>query len=79
MNKVAKAKTKTFEGSLDELESIIYELESGALTLDESIKHYKKGIELAKYCSDALKKAEQEVYVLEQDEIKKIDGDIENA
>lgn len=75
MSKVAKA--KTFESALDALETIIHGLESGTLTLDESIKHYKKGMELAKYCSDTLKKAEQVVY-LQEDAIKSVDEEKEN-
>ena len=34
-----------FEELLKELENIVSELESGNLTLDESVKKYQKGIE----------------------------------
>lgn len=75
---MAKKEPKNFEAALEALETIIYELESGTLTLDKSIKHYKKGMELAAFCSEALKAAEQEVYLLEKEGFKKFDGDIEN-
>ncbi|MGL4363215.1 MAG: exodeoxyribonuclease VII small subunit [Cellulosilyticaceae bacterium] len=73
------AKKQTFETALTTLESLIYELEEGTLSLDDSIKHYKKGIELALFCEQALKKAEQEVYLLEQGGFQKINGELENA
>ncbi|MGL4797960.1 MAG: exodeoxyribonuclease VII small subunit [Cellulosilyticaceae bacterium] len=75
---MAKKQQKHFEGALEALEAIIYELESGTLTLEESIKHYKNGIELAAFCSEALKKAEQEVYLLEKEGFKKVDGELAN-
>lgn len=75
---MAKKQQKHFEDALEALETIIYELESGNLTLEQSINHYKKGIELAAFCSDALKKAEQEVYLLEKEGFKKVDGEVEN-
>lgn len=75
---MAKKETKNFESALEALETIIYELESGTLTLDKSIKHYKKGIELAAFCTEALTKAEQEVYLLEKESFNKISGEIED-
>lgn len=69
---------KNFESALEALETIIYELESGTLTLEKSIKHYKTGMELAAFCSESLKKAEQEVYLLEKDGFKKTSGEVEN-
>ena len=46
-----------FEELLKELESIVKELESGSLTLDESIKKYQKGIELSNECKKMLEEA----------------------
>ena len=46
-----------FEELLKELEIIVKELESGSLTLDESIKKYQKGIELSNECKKMLEEA----------------------
>ena len=64
---------KNFEKSISELEASVKRLEEGELTLEESIKEYKKGMDLAAYCSEVLKKAEQEIYVYESSHYKKLE------
>ena len=56
-----KDKEKTFEGSLEMLEAIVKELESGSVPLDEAIEKYTKAMELAKFCSEKLKDATDKV------------------
>ena len=46
-----------FEEILKELEIIVKELESGNLSLDESISKYQKGIELSNQCKKMLEEA----------------------
>lgn len=46
-----------FEELLKELETIVKELESGNLSLDESISKYQKGIELSNQCKKLLEEA----------------------
>ena len=46
-----------FEEILKELEIIVKELESGTLSLDESITKYQKGIELSNQCKKMLEEA----------------------
>ena len=48
---------KSFEANLAELKKIVEELESGKLSLDESIKAYQKGIELSNECKKMLEEA----------------------
>ncbi len=48
---------KTFEESLNELETIVKKLENGNGNLDESIKEYTKAMELASNCSKKLDEA----------------------
>jgi len=55
------AKKRTFESGLEELETIVEQLESTELSLDESIKLFKKGTELAEFCAGKLKDAEQSI------------------
>ncbi len=46
-----------FESRLKELEKLVEKLESGDLTLDESLAHYRRGVELARDCHGHLEKA----------------------
>lgn len=71
---MAKKTQKSFEGALLELENIVTHLERGDISLEESIKNYKGGMDLAAYCLSMLKKAEQEIYVYEEESYKKIEG-----
>lgn len=64
---------KNFEKAITELEASVKRLEDGDVTLEESIKEYKKGMDLAAYCMEILKKAEQEIYVYEASHYKKFE------
>ena len=64
---------KNFEKAITELEASVKRLEDGDVTLEESIKEYKKGMDLAAYCMKILKKAEQEIYVYEASHYKKFE------
>lgn len=46
--------SKNFEKSIEELEKIVSEMESGNISLDESIDKFEKGMFLIKECKDAL-------------------------
>lgn len=52
---------KKFEELLQELNEIVSELESGQLSLEESIEKYQKGMELSKLCKDKLLQAKEVV------------------
>lgn len=58
------AEKKTFEQSISELEEIVSRLESGSVTLDESLSLFEKGIKLSKSCQKMLDSAEKKVSVL---------------
>jgi exodeoxyribonuclease VII small subunit len=53
-----------FEKALEELESIVDDLESGDLSLENSLKSFEKGIKLARQCQEQLSKAELQVQKL---------------
>ena len=53
-----------FEKALKELESIVEDLESGDLSLENSLKSFEKGIKLAIQCQDKLSQAELQVQKL---------------
>lgn len=54
-------KLPDFEKSLEELEGLVEKLESGDLSLDESLKQFKRGVELTRHCQGVLEKAQQTV------------------
>ena len=56
-----KDKLKDFEKSLQQLEKIVGNMESGELGLQESLEQFEKGIKLAKTCQDTLAGAELRV------------------
>lgn len=49
---------ESFEKSLEHLEALVKELESGELPLEEAVKKYEEGIKLSKHCQSLLKDAE---------------------
>ena len=53
-----------FEASLEELEGLVEALESGELSLAESLERFKRGVELSKHCHQMLDQARQSVEVL---------------
>jgi exodeoxyribonuclease VII small subunit len=65
---------KSFEAALAELEKIVLSMESGKLTLEQSLAAHKRGLELAQYCQTVLSQAQQQVKVLEENTLKKLPG-----
>lgn len=53
-----------FEATIAELESIVAQMESGHLPLDQSINAYKRGAALLQACQQTLADAEQQVRIL---------------
>lgn len=53
-----------FEDALKKLERIVEDLEKGELSLDEALKKYQEGIELARVCSQRLESAKKKIDVL---------------
>ena len=68
---MAKARVK-FEEKLARLEKIVDEMESGDLTLDESLAKYEEGVDALKKCYEMLRDAEKRVEVL----LKGEDGEL---
>ena len=57
-------KSVNFERNLEQLEALVAEMESGELSLEDSLSAFEKGIKLTRQCQDALQKAEQKVQKL---------------
>ena len=65
---MAKKSTETpnFETSLKELEALVEKMEQGDLSLEASLSHFERGVQLSRACQQALKTAEQKVEILMQ-------------
>ena len=59
-----KAKTVDFEQALGELEAVVDRLEHGELPLEEALRQFERGVELARSCQASLQQAEQKVEIL---------------
>lgn len=65
---------KSFEENLERLKELVRNLQSGELTLDESLKAFEEGIRLSKILEDKLKGIEEKaVKLFENDELKDLD------
>jgi len=63
---------KDFEASLKKLEQIVRELESGDVSLNDSLLRFEEGIDLYKKCRQTLESAEKKIKIL-SDSLKEID------
>ena len=73
------SKNPDFEASLKELETLVEGMEQGDLSLEDSLSHFERGVQLSRACQQALKTAEQKVEILMkkngQDEITPFDSE----
>jgi exodeoxyribonuclease VII small subunit len=51
------ASAKSFEASLEELEALVQELESGELGLEDALTRFERGVAVSKQCHQALDNA----------------------
>ena len=70
-----RKKQLDLEKAMGELEEIVEQLESGELTLDNSLQQFEKGVKLSRECQSALTEAEQKVQILIDSELKDMDSD----
>ncbi|GAB4237014.1 MAG: exodeoxyribonuclease VII small subunit [Acidobacteriota bacterium] len=55
---------KDFEAALTRLETIVQTLEAGNLPLEEAMKLFEEGMNLARFCTQKLEEAERKVEIL---------------
>lgn len=61
---MATEKKSSFEQSIKELEKIVRELESGKVSLDDSLKKFENGVNIYKKCKKTLSDAESKIKIL---------------
>ena len=64
----------SFEAALAELEKLVADMESGQLSLEQSLAAHKRGLELAQYCQAKIAQAQQQVQVLEANTLQAFPG-----
>lgn len=60
----ATAPSQSFESSLDELERVVRELESGDMPLEQALELFARGTQLSETCRKQLEDAETRVEAL---------------
>lgn len=63
-NTVENEKSLSFEEALSQLEQVVKQLESGDLSLDQSLQAFQEGSELARLCRLKLDEVEQSIQKL---------------
>jgi len=75
---IDESNPESFESAMGQLEILVSKMESGDLSLEESLKAFEKGVNLTRFCQDQLQKAELKVRELNsKGEIIEIDQENE--
>ena len=62
-----EAVDQKFESALEELEQVVEQLESGELSLEDSLAAFEKGIGLVRFCNHKLSEVEKKIEMLVKD------------
>ena len=54
----------SFESALEKLEKIVEVLESGGLSLEQSLKKFEEGMKLSRYCTKELEETEKKISLI---------------
>ncbi|CCQ09346.1 Exodeoxyribonuclease VII small subunit [Pseudoalteromonas luteoviolacea B = ATCC 29581] len=65
---VKKPENLSFEQAMEELATIVNEMEQGDMPLDHALKQFERGVSLANASASKLKHAEQKVAILMSNE-----------
>jgi exodeoxyribonuclease VII small subunit len=65
---------KSFESAIEQLDTIVRELETGDIPLEQAIKIFEEGIKLSQLCTKRLDETEEKMSLL----IKAADGQLTN-
>jgi len=68
-------KKPSFEENMERLETIVRELETGSLSLEDALKRFEEGVRLYRLCEERLKDAEQRIEIL----LRQADGTVVEA
>ena len=66
------ASDKKFESALEDLEQVVEQLESGELSLEDSLSAFEKGVGLVRFCNQKLSEVEKKIEMLVKDKEGKL-------
>ena len=69
---MATTNSQSFELALEDLEQMVEQLESGDLSLEDSLAAFEKGVALVKYCNQKLSEVEKKIELLVRDKDGKL-------
>ncbi len=72
---ITEPEVLNFEAALARLETMVARLESGELTLAESLRTFEEGVSLSRQCAERLDQAEARIELL----IRTADGELATA
>lgn len=72
--KAGRKKQASFEEALKRLEGIVQQMESGDLTLEDSLRLFEEGVRLTRVCSQRLDEAEKKIEILTQDDRGRVEA-----
>ncbi|MBO4280699.1 MAG: exodeoxyribonuclease VII small subunit [Lachnospiraceae bacterium] len=64
---MAEEKKASLESRMQKMEEILKKMENMELTLDESFRLYREGMEQLKKCSEMIDTVEKELQIIEED------------
>jgi exodeoxyribonuclease VII small subunit len=67
-----KEQEKKFEDAFEELEKVVERLESGELSLEDSLTAFEAGVGLVKFCNHKLTEVEKKIELLVKDKDGKL-------
>ena len=72
-----RKKPQDFESAVERLEEITDKLEAGDVSLEESIKLYTEGLEIAGVCDKKLAEAEKKIKIIREKSGSRFEEDFE--
>ena len=69
-----RKKQPSFEEALKRLEAIVQQMESGELTLEDSLGLFEEGVRLTRVCSQRLDEAEKKIEILTRDDQGRVEA-----
>ncbi|MCP4685193.1 MAG: exodeoxyribonuclease VII small subunit [bacterium] len=74
-----KKKYKDYESAMTRLEEITDSLEAGEAPLEDAIKLYTEGLEIARYCDERLNEAEKKIKIIAEKNGLRVEEDFEGG
>jgi exodeoxyribonuclease VII small subunit len=62
----SKKKPRNFESAIERLEEITEQLETGETSLEDSMKLYTEGLEIAQFCEKKLTQAQKKIKIIRE-------------